>query len=64
MSASQTLAKVGKKVQVTRRNGQVVQGVVTSVDSSEKGDWVTLNIGDKKKAVPLRVRPSQLSKPV
>lgn len=63
MSQVQSLAKVGKKVEVIRRNGALASGVVTSIDTTEKGDWVTLNIGDKKKPVALRVRPSQLRKP-
>jgi hypothetical protein len=62
MSKENTLAKVGKKVEITRRNGGVSKGVVESLRDTEKGTWVTVNVGDKKKPDLVSVRASQLRK--
>ena len=57
------LAKEGKKVEITRRNGIVAKGVVTLVNETDKGTWVSVNVGDKKKEDIVKVRASQLRKP-
>lgn len=57
------LAKEGKQVEITRRNGQIAKGKVDSVDETTKGTWVGVNIGDKKTPVIVKVRASQLRKP-
>lgn len=63
MSALNPLAKEGKKVEISRRNGQVAKGTVVKVDATDKGTWVSVNVGDKKKEDIVKVRPSQLRKP-
>lgn len=57
------LAKEGKQVEITRRNGQIAKGKVSSVDETTKGTWVGVNIGDKKAPNIVKVRASQLRKP-
>lgn len=63
MSALHPLAKEGKKVEITRRNGTVAKGTVVKIDATDKGTWVSVNVGDKKKEDIVKVRPSQLRKP-
>lgn len=64
MSVQQaSLAKEGKKVEITRRNGEVAKGTVASVEETGKGTWVGVNIGDKKLPNIVKVRASQLRKP-
>jgi len=63
MSELNPLAKAGKKVEITRRNGIVAKGTVDTVDSTEKGVWVGVNIGEKKAPKIVKVRASQLRKP-
>lgn len=63
MSEQSTLARVGKKVEITRRNGIIAKGVVDSIKTTEKGVWVSVNVGDKKAPDMVNVRASQLRKP-
>lgn len=63
MSEQFPLAKVSKKVEITRRNGIIAKGVVTATNDTEKGLWVTVDVGDKKNPDPVKVRASQLRKP-
>lgn len=57
------LAKVGKTVQIPRRDGSVAVGKVAFVPAEvTRNTFVRVNIGDKKKPQILSVRPSQLSK--
>ena len=47
MSALHPLAKEGKKVEITRRNGTVVKGTVVKVDETYMGSWVSVNVGPR-----------------
>ena len=62
-AAANPLAKEGKNVEITRRNGVVAKGVVALVNETDKGTWVSVNVGDKKKEDIVKVRASQLRKP-
>lgn len=55
--------KVGTKVSFTRRNGQAATGRVHSdLRVTSKGNWLAVNIGDKKTPQIVQVRPSMLSR--
>lgn len=50
-------AKLGKKVEFTRRNGAVAQGVIhTLPEQKPNGAWLQVNTGDKKNPVLTNVR--------
>lgn len=55
--------KIGTKVSFTRRNGEVATGRVHGdAWNKGKGDWLPVNIGDKKNEKLVQVRPSALSR--
>lgn len=55
--------KVGTKVTFTRRTGETVLGRVhTEARSTPKGEWLAVNIGDKKNEKIIQVRPSQVGR--
>lgn len=55
--------KIGTRVKFTRRNGEEARGSVhTAPWNKGKGDWLTVNTGDKKNPVLTNVRPSALSR--
>lgn len=64
MSTLNPLAKIGKKVSFDRRMHGPTNGVVADVTETDRGHWVSVNIGDKKNPHLVKVRPSQLSKPI
>ena len=55
-------ATLNKKVQFTRRNGQLAKGVISSMpELKPNGVWVQVNTGDKKKPDITNVRVANLS---
>jgi len=56
--------KIGKKVNLSRRNGDLIAGVVNSeVTKESNGSWVEVNVGTKKAPNIIRSRPSKLLPP-
>lgn len=54
--------KLGDRVHLTRRNGDVAVGKVTEVVDKPNGRWVTVNTGDKKKPVLVTARIGQVKR--
>lgn len=55
--------KVGDRVQVTRRNNEVVTGKVTEVVDKPNGRWITTNVStDKKRSDLVTARVSQVKR--
>lgn len=53
---------IGKRVKFVRRNGEEIKGTVASkVREESNGQWVDVNVGDKKAPVIIKARPSKLS---
>ena len=57
-------AKIGAKVRHTRRNGEVVNGVVVNDFDHGLGRWLEIRVGKAGAAgtYTLKARPSQLEK--
>lgn len=54
--------RIGTKVKFKRRNGQVVQGKVSSKPRQlTNGEWIDVNIGDAKAPLIISTRLSMLT---
>lgn len=61
MTTTTKKTKIGAKAGVYRKNGEYVEGRVHEHKTEANGDWVILNLAEKRQPVNLlKVRASQL----
>lgn len=54
--------RIGNTVSFVRRNGEKAQGKVVDIQKGSTGDFLHVNVGDKKNPKITKIRPSQATK--